>query len=650
MEHIEELISSLSSNDSTTRKYAVEDLGDIGDPRAVEPLVDLITENEEIAILESIAQSLIKIGGQSTVRTIIPLLRSDSALVRNKATDVLMNLGYDAVNELKQLAHDNDHDVRKFAVDILGLIGSDDSVAVLVDVLSDPHINVVCGAAEALGNIRSVEAAPYLEQALRTAQDPWLRFMLIESLGKIKSEQSIDLLHELLTEEDSFITSSVIRAIGNISDVSSIEHLMNKLQKGDSCSRLSCLEALDQIHSTRHDEFLKFIEDKNFLQILTPLTADKNLSTRRLVARLLGHVPCNNTVRVLLNMIDDDDTVWSAVHESLVDLSQSAVPSIEQNIKTESSVDRLIKLLRVAGDLRNPSLVHVIGDLHNHPSAFIRKEVAAALGKCHSPETLPYLLKMADNTDSEVKLAVVNALSGAKDSKAEQLLITMLQTPSREIREAAKDALAVNTLSDEATAQLINLLDSHDTEIVVMASEILSKTASGRMLPKIILHHNNTIWQVRRMIVDVIAKEKSNEYSDYLIPLLNDEERYVRIAAISALGDMPDINSKTIYLFNLLDDQDERIRYEAVITLKKLSPELAGKHLVEILDDNSQMIQMAAIEAIAHLKYTEATSILKDMLDTASDEVYCCIREALDAFDGNDEIAPYSGEDHGYND
>jgi len=66
VEKITQLLEALKSPDTTVKKYAIEDLGELKDEKAVEPLISLLND-EEVAVQEAAAESLIKIGGISTV-------------------------------------------------------------------------------------------------------------------------------------------------------------------------------------------------------------------------------------------------------------------------------------------------------------------------------------------------------------------------------------------------------------------------------------------------------------------------------------------------------------------------------------------------------------------------------------------------------
>ena len=74
--------------------------------------------------------------------------------LRNSAVEALERLGRLAVPVLSLHMDDDDHDVRKFVVDILGNVGDAAAVPLLIKALDDPDPNVSAAAAENLGQDR----------------------------------------------------------------------------------------------------------------------------------------------------------------------------------------------------------------------------------------------------------------------------------------------------------------------------------------------------------------------------------------------------------------------------------------------------------------------------------------------------------------
>lgn len=113
----------LDLNDShwLNRKYAAEVLGELKDPRAVDPLVAAL--NDEVGDVRQRAyDSLIKLGGPS-VPSLIPLLTSEEDEIRQSATEILRKIGKPAVEPLATALTDADDRLKTRIMKVLDRMG-----------------------------------------------------------------------------------------------------------------------------------------------------------------------------------------------------------------------------------------------------------------------------------------------------------------------------------------------------------------------------------------------------------------------------------------------------------------------------------------------------------------------------------------------
>jgi hypothetical protein len=113
----------LDLNDShwLNRKYAAEVLGELKDPRAVDPLVAAL--NDEVGDVRQRAyDSLIKLGSPS-VPSLIPLLVSEEDEIRQSATEILRKIGKPAVEPLATALTDADDRLKTRIMKVLDRMG-----------------------------------------------------------------------------------------------------------------------------------------------------------------------------------------------------------------------------------------------------------------------------------------------------------------------------------------------------------------------------------------------------------------------------------------------------------------------------------------------------------------------------------------------
>ncbi len=205
IERIGQLLTSLQSPDFYEREEAVKELGRYTEDEAVAGLV-LALEDTDLGIRELAADVLGKMQGEIVSQLLIRFLAHGDIGTRNLSAEILVRIGVPAVQPLVEALESDDPDVRKFVVDVLGLIGDVSTVQPLCRSLSDENANVVCSAAEALGEVGSSEAIPELVAAYQRCEDT--RLQVIEALGKIGDPSCIDMLFGFLKHIRESLPSS----------------------------------------------------------------------------------------------------------------------------------------------------------------------------------------------------------------------------------------------------------------------------------------------------------------------------------------------------------------------------------------------------------------------------------------------------------
>jgi HEAT repeat protein len=180
-------------------------------------------------VRDAASRTLMEIGDASTVRLIVPLLRSGTPAVRNGARQVLERLCRIEPRALIDLAGDPDVRMRVFAANIMGGTGDHDFVAGLVAMLDDSEPNVVEAATAALGQLGSREAVEDLARIAGSAE-PWLRFSAIDALGKIPDPSAARVLLDLVPGSPEDFLEPIIDALGRQGSGSSVIPLVGLIE------------------------------------------------------------------------------------------------------------------------------------------------------------------------------------------------------------------------------------------------------------------------------------------------------------------------------------------------------------------------------------------------------------------------------------
>jgi HEAT repeat protein len=223
---VESLISAITYNDQ-----AILTLVTIGDPRAVEPLIDTIKNgnwNKRLAAAEALG----KIGDTRAVEPLIIALKDKDMGVRKKVVQALSNL------------KDNR------------------AVEPLITIIQDKDLSL--DVVQALGNIGDIRA---LDPLISMFKDGEPRIAIATALGKIAAlsedvslqTRAMELLIAALNEKDYSVESvpqAAAEALGNIGDARAVGSLIAALDSHHmSGTRWAAAKALvDYYHSGKLDE------------------------------------------------------------------------------------------------------------------------------------------------------------------------------------------------------------------------------------------------------------------------------------------------------------------------------------------------------------------------------------------------------------
>jgi parallel beta-helix repeat protein len=215
-DEVEMQIHALKDEDSSIRAKACDALGELKDPRAVDPL--------------------------------IAAFRDEDSKVHVCAEFSLGDIGSSAVDPLIQALQDKDYRVRSGAAYALG--GTEDQRAVmpLIRALSDEEGSVRSDAAEALSKIKDERAVEPLILALK--DEEWnVRFWAENFLGRIKDKRAVEPLIKALQDNESIIREYAAKSLGEIGDSRAVDALKEALKDEDLDVQSAAKEALEKIEN-----------------------------------------------------------------------------------------------------------------------------------------------------------------------------------------------------------------------------------------------------------------------------------------------------------------------------------------------------------------------------------------------------------------
>jgi HEAT repeat protein len=183
----EGLVAQLTDAEPAVRRWAARDLAAF--PAAAERLCARLAGEPDASVRAVLFSSVARMGGNTVVECLLPLLRSEDAALRNGAIEVLGGLPDAVAPRMETLLRDADPDVRIMAVNLLGLLPHPRVPQWLAQVLqADQHANVIGAAIEVLAEVGTTELAEPLRKARqRFAEHPYIAFAADLALERIEA-------------------------------------------------------------------------------------------------------------------------------------------------------------------------------------------------------------------------------------------------------------------------------------------------------------------------------------------------------------------------------------------------------------------------------------------------------------------------------
>ncbi len=498
-EAVPALIEALYEPDQSISLAATESLGQIGDPRAIEPLLE-VSRRSDAALIKAIGHDTEK---QQRVEAEKAQEEEANANPYKFKEMVVFKIDQLPVEYFqpdgtplprKELVvrglKDNSQQMRQMAAKAAIGLDSEDVVEPLIEALANPFEveSVRFMAAEALGGMQNDKSVESLLRALKD-ENVAVRYSAAAALSGRKDERVLAALVEAVNDPDRFVKASVAYALGTTLEPEALKALFRCVTDENEVVRFSAAKAIaafpyDEVFaqldamSGRNSREAKMVrvevlgqmKDERSIKALKELLSDSDseVSYKASIA-LMG----NENVEVLEELIAvsrrlDDELKQIASRNSQignpkVKASETAAPekiSTGQVKKLEeigSLPPNLEKLRRslldsspnirgsaanALGDFQQPEAVALLSAAARDENEFVRASAVNSLGRIGSAEALDFVIVYEKDASEEVRYAVVKALSSSNSEIARDCLGRMAKNDrSKNVKRAARLAL-----------------------------------------------------------------------------------------------------------------------------------------------------------------------------------------------------------------
>ncbi len=466
------LVEIIGSGDTWTAFPAVEALGNIGDESNI-PLLVSVLENK--ALREPALRAFGKLGGEAEVPVVAGHIGDRSRSVQYEALDALARMyrrgasGRSIAKALKESYGDSASDmmitfagnlrenVMDAAILFLGLLRDERSLVPLIHMVKDDRSSANVKEAFIIIGTDSPESLLKIIQD-RSAVE--IRFMC-DVMAEVASAMFFDSFLDLLGHDDGHVRSYAARGLANIGDVRAVKPLMDKLDDLYEDVQESVVRALVNLK-----------EGIN-MDSLVSLLKNENPVLRRNAVMVLGALGTSHIVSTISFALKDDDVlVRRAVVKALSSIDLEA--AYESLLVAFADEDSWIRAAAVAsiGQAGLDRYVNHVKVLLTDSDDMVRASACKALGLIGTQENVSELKELIDDENGFVSIAAIEAMAGLGGDEAREILLGQLANPDNEIKRTALKALeGFNDVED----RLIVFLYDSDWATRVAAAEALCK-------------------------------------------------------------------------------------------------------------------------------------------------------------------------------
>ncbi|MEW6775438.1 MAG: HEAT repeat domain-containing protein [Bdellovibrionota bacterium] len=467
----------------------------------------------------------------------------ENAGLRNAVLEVLVALGDRALPSVREALASPDPDVRLFACNILGQIRHPSSVQDLLKVVSDPDENVRTVAVENLGRFSTLEAQHALE-GLLDSPDVSLKFLALEALALQGGHVPFASLERLAAHP--ILRKPVFEVMASGRYPEGLSLLAQGISDQGKSSREAALKAFcatvlahrEQLYERACALVREGMAESALARIQGALSSSDQ-SVRGAAVRILA---CSGKPQALdaILALGNDEGVFSALRESLEMLPPEAVSILLDRFDGLSPVAQVVAALAF-GKTRCVAALPVLHRCLRSDFGHLLRAAAEAVGELSDERSTEDLVSLLEHPYPDVREAAVGALTRIAKSSVSAVLSRIgpvLDSPLAAARAAAVSVAGRVGTESGAVSRAILALGDPETEVRLAAAQALADSkvpSAATPLCRAIADEDPA---VRRAVARGLGAFSGPEAVEALAIALKDPDLWVRCEAAASLGDI----------------------------------------------------------------------------------------------------------------
>ncbi len=643
------LIAQLTTGDVNARTRAIERLGLMGDSKAFQPLIEVLTNSKELQVRVMAAQAL---GTLKDRRSTDALISASGAPEKDLRLAAVNSLGlisdHTSAEALFVAAKDTDQGVRDAAIQSLAAMGI--SVERLSTEITNPNWQTRVAAITTFARLGDPKATPLLITALKDS-DSRVRTESARTLGQLGDQRALDALISSLNDASADVRVESTFALGRLKDPRALAPLTTLLNDRDSRVSLAAAESLARM------------QDPRAIRVLVGSLSEPDWRVRARAAQVLAHVSADLAVEQAVTPLakgitDKDPIVRYYAAEALIGIGAKAVLPLIEILRSQRESDRA-RASRVLWRIGQPAvepLIAVIQDRNAAPESraaaahalgviadaraikslthllkderyFVRQEAAFALGQM-GEGAIDQLLEIANSSVPATRESAIEALGNFKSPRSITKLIEALSDSNASVRSAAVKALG-ETQSPAAVTPLLVLLRDESGALKSQAAAALARLGPVA-LPSLVSSLKDNRPSIRQLAAEALGDIGSKEAVAPLIELISTDQSGARPEAIEALGKIGDPKAIAPIL-SAMRSGSVAVRKKGIGALARFRDSRSVDALVAALSDHNEEVRQSAAAGLGDIGDANVITQLERVADSdASSDVRSSAVQAIE--------------------
>jgi len=405
------LIHLLEHKSSQVREASVISLGELGDEKAIKPIIGKLLHDESWIVRKEAATVLGKFDGAEVESALYKALDDGDQWVREEARKSLEKVKSGRkgiIDSLIQSMQDQDVQVRESAIFSLSELGAKRAVHSILEEMEsskDTRMKEICFSA-----LKKMKAREELRGAVLLVKEEGLKKDVVHEIREAAEnvEVLVDEMKIDLEDVDKEIMDACIQAIYDLRQ-DALDLIISRVDTTDYKVRVGARKAIKYVYR----------KNKDVVQKLCQMMKSPSCRFKKNIVMCLGEIGEKSTCECLMDEFrkESDEHMRETYSQSICFTTSKLVEDdlrellrSENNTKNNGKV--ICEFLMALGRIKSSKSIDLVASFLKDSRWYVSKEAAIALSEIDGTEALQILLEfMETNFDPLIHKHVIQALS-----------------------------------------------------------------------------------------------------------------------------------------------------------------------------------------------------------------------------------------------